>query len=284
MLKPVKIISQLNRLVFSLDVVGEHSHDPGWSRPARKHKFYTLWLITKGKVEIVIDGQKHIGEPGMIFVFVPGMVTERRVLNTEPFEHYFIRFSFMEAFQEQGYWQTNKSEETVFPLQGGYKIQNVPNVLQKFEQLIQFWKQKGPMMLMRKNILFQELWLTIAQDFRAQKVAGDTTVLIDSTIDYMVNHYNESMELNELALLAGLSKSHYVRLFKKYTGYSPIEYLTQLRIGKAKELMMVSDYRMKQIAHAVGYNDEFYFSRIFKKHVGVSPSEYHERNGAITKE
>lgn len=97
----------------------------------------------------------------------------------------------------------------------------------------------------------------------------------------MIGHYQEPLTLEGLAQMAGLSVSHYSRLFKKYIGYSPIDYLTHLRVDRAKELLVLSDYRLKSIASSVGYTDEFYFSRIFKKVTGVSPREY-AKNHRIT--
>jgi YesN/AraC family two-component response regulator len=57
-------------------------------------------------------------------------------------------------------------------------------------------------------------------------------------------------------------------------GYSPIEYLTHLRIDRAKELLAHSDIRIKEVSQSVGYEDELYFSRIFKKIAGVSPTQF----------
>lgn len=272
------MIAQLNQLVFSIDLVGNPVYESGWYKPQRKQKFYTLWLFSKGKGEIIIDGKSYIAEPGKLFVIVPGMIIERRVISDQPLEHYFVRFSYVQMYKEKGNWISRSSDEVPFPIQGSYTIQNVPHILQMFEQLYHLWKRKGHMASMRKTILFLDLWLDIARDFRAQKVAGNTTAAIDMTIDYMVNHFSGCLSLEDLSSIAGISKSHYSRLFKKYTGYSPIEYLTQLRIGRAKELFSLSDYKLKEIANAVGYKDEFYFSRIFKKHVGISPSEFSNTN------
>lgn len=74
--------------------------------------------------------------------------------------------------------------------------------------------------------------------------------------------------------MAGLSNSHYSRLFKKNIGYSPIEYLTHLRLDRARELLAHSDERIKEVNQNFGYEDELYFSRIFKKIVGVSPTKF----------
>src|SRR5699024_4281429 len=101
---------------------------------------------------------------------------------------------------------------------------------------------------------------------------------IDASITHMTNHYSEDISLDDLALITGISKSHFARLFKKYTGYSPIEYLTHIRMGRAKELITLTDYKLKEVAIAVGYKDEIYFSRMIKKSTGLSQTEYASAN------
>ncbi|WP_010271658.1 helix-turn-helix domain-containing protein [Paenibacillus senegalensis] len=92
--------------------------------------------------------------------------------------------------------------------------------------------------------------------------------------EYMEHHYHEPLSIAQLAQMANLSPKYFVYLFKKTFGHSAIDYLTDLRINRAKRYLLESDYRMREIAHKVGYSDEFYFSRKFKKEVGISPSEY----------
>jgi len=153
-------------------------------------------------------------------------------------------------------------------------LNNAPVIINLFEQLHYLWQRRGNMVAMRRKILFYELLLAIAHDFRSRHVAGNTTLAIEHTIEHMVNHYSEDLNLLDLAAMAGISPSHYSRLFKKYSGYSPIDYLAHLRMDRAKELLSLSDYRLKAISQSVGYSDEFYFSRLFKKIVGMSPTSY----------
>ncbi|QJC50332.1 helix-turn-helix domain-containing protein [Paenibacillus albicereus] len=94
---------------------------------------------------------------------------------------------------------------------------------------------------------------------------------------YMEEHMREPLSLELLAELAGCSPKHFAASFKKAYGSTPREHLTRLRLAKAKQLMLRSDSRLKDVAHAVGYEDEFYFSRLFKKAHGVSPTRYMEQ-------
>jgi len=71
-----------------------------------------------------------------------------------------------------------------------------------------------------------------------------------------------------------ISKYHLCRSFKKYTGYTLTEYITQLRMDRAKELLKTTTLAANQIAAVVGIADENYFYRLFKKYVGISAHKY----------
>ncbi|WP_426333742.1 AraC family transcriptional regulator [Paenibacillus silvae] len=91
---------------------------------------------------------------------------------------------------------------------------------------------------------------------------------------YMDKHYDQPLSIAELASEAGISPKYFVDLFKKTYGQSAMEYLTDLRINRAKRYLKESNHKLRDIALKVGYSDEYYFSRKFKKEVGVSPSDY----------
>ncbi|WP_019640138.1 AraC family transcriptional regulator [Paenibacillus fonticola] len=92
--------------------------------------------------------------------------------------------------------------------------------------------------------------------------------------DFMIEHYDKPLSIGQLANMAGLSPKYFVDLFKKTYGQSAMDFLTDLRINRAKRYLCETDYLHKEIAQKVGYSDEFYFSRKFKQKVGVSPTAY----------
>ncbi|PYI50694.1 AraC family transcriptional regulator [Paenibacillus flagellatus] len=278
MLTPGEIAARLNRLVFSILLIGHRKCEPTWFQPMRAMRHHSFWLIVKGKGTFTINGTHYPVEPGKLFFFSPGMLVERRTDEDQPIEYYFLRFHYTETYEEKEQWISRDAADSPFPLQGMYSLQNTPQFIYWMEQLCVLWQRRGHMTAMRRKIVLHEFWLALLHDFRAQKIAGDTTAVIELTQDYMVQHYREPLTLESLATMAGLSVSHYSRLFKKVIGYSPIDYLTHLRMDRAKELLVLSDFRLKSIAHSVGYGDEFYFSRMFKKVVGVSPREYAKRH------
>ncbi|MCU6710647.1 AraC family transcriptional regulator [Paenibacillus sp. J5C_2022] len=281
MIKPGEVMRALNKLNFHIVLAGHKKQDPGWSNGPFTHRFHSLWLIAKGKGTFTLDGTAHAAESGKLFAIAPGMVIERRAEGDTPLEFFFIRFQHTLSYYEDGRWQAGDSrgsgddaETPAFPLSGCYSIQNPLPILHHGEQLCGLIKRRGQIVLMRQRILFLDMLTHIVSDLRSQIVTGHTNTVIEKTIDYMVHHYHESISVEELAQMAGLSPSHYSRLFKKYTGYSPIHYLTQIRMDRAKELLVLSDYKLKAIAQSIGYSDELYFSRLFKKNVGSAPSQY----------
>ncbi|WP_342561669.1 helix-turn-helix domain-containing protein [Paenibacillus sp. FSL R7-0345] len=94
---------------------------------------------------------------------------------------------------------------------------------------------------------------------------------------FMASHFHEPLSIEQLAGVAGFRPKYFSELFKKTYGQSPMNYLTDLRISRAKQYLQESGYLLREIAHKVGYSDEFYFSRKFKKEIGVPPSAFVRR-------
>ena len=92
------------------------------------------------------------------------------------------------------------------------------------------------------------------------------------------NHYmTEEISLNTVAISVGMSPSYFSSIFSKEAGKTFVEYLTEVRIEKAKEFLMCSSMKTSEIGYEVGYKDPHYFSYIFKKVQGCSPKEYRAR-------
>jgi len=97
---------------------------------------------------------------------------------------------------------------------------------------------------------------------------------INQSINYMKQHIDEMLSLQEMAASVNLSASHFSFLFKKSTGFPPIEYLNHLKVQEACQYLLFTDLRIKEIANKLGIEDPYYFSRMFTKVIGVSPGTY----------
>lgn len=103
--------------------------------------------------------------------------------------------------------------------------------------------------------------------------------IIGMAKDYIRSNYNKDISLDDVSRAVNISPYYFSKIFKENTGENFIEYLTNIRIDKAKELLGTTEYSMKEICSMVGYSDPNYFSRSFKKNVGVTPTEYKEGRG-----
>jgi len=98
--------------------------------------------------------------------------------------------------------------------------------------------------------------------------------MVDDAIHFMRENIHKRLTLKEIAGFTGFSSSHFSSLFQKKTGYSPLNYLSQLKIQQACHYLDFTDMKINQISALIGLDDPFYFSRIFTKIMGSSPSEY----------
>ena len=94
------------------------------------------------------------------------------------------------------------------------------------------------------------------------------------TIRYIHENLSEEYDIEKLADIENLSKSRYRALFTEITGTSPINYIIDLRINTASDLLTNSTFTVSEIAKYVGYEDSYYFSRLFKSRMGISPVAY----------
>ena len=112
---------------------------------------------------------------------------------------------------------------------------------------------------------------------RSGRGLGDTPVG-RARVFLSQRYADPNLMLQDVAGEVGMSQSHFSTVFAQETGITFTQYLTALRIGKAKELLSATAMRSSEIAFAVGYNDAHYFSYLFKKQTGMTPSEYRKTN------
>ncbi len=106
------------------------------------------------------------------------------------------------------------------------------------------------------------------------KATEKSLSVIEMAKEYMQNNYSRDISLDEVSQEVNISPYYFSKIFKEDTGEGFVEYLTRIRIDKAKELLTTTECSMKEICAMVGYADPNYFSRSFKKNVGVTPTEY----------
>ena len=118
----------------------------------------------------------------------------------------------------------------------------------------------------------------VLADLIATKEVASPKKIVRDALNYIREHYNENISLTEVSENINISKNYLCDIFKKELNVTFINYVTSLRIEKAKELLVSTDMKMYEISAAVGYNDYAYFSQIFKRQTGTTLSAYRRRN------
>lgn len=117
--------------------------------------------------------------------------------------------------------------------------------------------------------------LSMGLTYRDSRPTGQHQNLLRQAKEYIEQTYTDpDLALNHVAAHVNLSPSHFSSVFSQETGQTFKEYLTEIRINKAKELLRMTTLKSSDIGYQVGYNDPHYFSSVFKKNTGLSPIEF----------
>ncbi|NLJ91224.1 MAG: response regulator [Clostridiales bacterium] len=123
---------------------------------------------------------------------------------------------------------------------------------------------------------FLEKVVDLATNIIFQKEKEKNCIILKA-IDYISNNYHKDLSLDDISREVDISPYYFSKLFKEETGENFIDYLTKVRINKAKHMLRNNKCSIKEICIEVGYSDPNYFSRIFKKTTGKTPTEYREQ-------
>lgn len=110
----------------------------------------------------------------------------------------------------------------------------------------------------------------------AESKSGKNKALVDKVCRYIEEHYKEDLSWEDAANMIGFSPFYFSKLMKEYCNMSFVEYVSLVRVNKAKELFDSTDMTIAEIAIQVGYADPNYFTRVFKKLTGQTPSGYRD--------
>jgi len=114
----------------------------------------------------------------------------------------------------------------------------------------------------------------VKSNLAAQKRVVPERRCIQKAIEYIYAKYAADFSLNELANEANLSQFYFIRSFKEQTGKTPYEFLLDIRIEKACEMLREKEMKVAEICYLSGFNNQSHFTSVFKRKVGISPSRY----------
>ena len=165
----------------------------------------------------------------------------------------------------------------------GSLIEGLNELIEIFEELNLIYIEKSAYEQMKNRlnsavsvVEVQDLLAEIEEKLNSAELAiNKNAMIVEKTNEYIGQMcYEESFSVDDLASRMNLSKSYLSKIYKKVTGDSIWNYVVQLRITRAKELLSTTNATNAAIAHAIGYTSEYHFSRAFSKIAGMPPTTY----------
>lgn len=104
---------------------------------------------------------------------------------------------------------------------------------------------------------------------------------LDGALRHIRENFRKTLDINVLSRQACMSRTQLHARFQSAMGMAPMRYLRSLRMEKAKDLLLTTTMTVGEIASAVGYDDQMYFSRVFRSMAGASPTDYRKRSGTV---
>lgn len=276
-------VEQMHPLVLN---VGLAVHNADWNWKNVNSPFTRLYYVTEGSAQIELPDGIYTLSPKHMY-FIPAFTIHTNICKSN-FVHYYLHI------YEDHYSDNDWLDHWKFPVE----IEATDLDLALFKRLCEI----NPHMTLQKSdpttydnnptlmhnliknrqrafcdkvesrgIVFQLLSRFFKQGQSKIEMEDNR---IAKTVLYIRKHLNEAIELEKLAEISCLSKDHFIRLFKKELGTTPLQYINQKKIEKAQLLLITEELAVKEIAFQLAFDDYSYFNRLFKKTTGVTPQEY----------
>ena len=226
---------------------------------------YFLIYVTDGIFSTEIDGITYNLKKGAVVLFPPKY--KYHYWGKPPSKYLCAHFTGSHA--EKLLTDLGFSLEP-YVLEGEFS----PKIESLFDKMVEQFLTKAPFLQYSLACLLSEILLTIATN----RVRNDGYRTLKKSIKYIHENFTERIEVPELAKMEGLSNSRYIALFTEEMEKTPREYILDVRLGRACELLVSTDIPVGHVGTLSGYRDQYFFSKIFKKHLGMSPCDYRKQH------
>jgi AraC-like DNA-binding protein len=259
------------QLLYPKITLAHTFHAPNeWGMPMRVLKQHQFQFTLSGKVRYLFPnyGEIFLGKFDLLHI-PPYMAHEITVLTDEPYVCYSIVFHFGEHMgHDEAIWFSEQPTIERFsePVMDHCLTQLILN-----HQL-----QSSAHSLIAQGFLLQAIGLMLERSQgnpqgRNRSRNLSKLVLIQN---YLIEHFHQEITLSVLEQRSGWSRNHIINQFKQHFGMTPSSYVTKLRIEKAKELALTTEYSYGEIANKVGFSDVHTLGKMFKMKTGMSLSQF----------
>ncbi|WP_010168291.1 AraC family transcriptional regulator [Candidatus Epulonipiscium viviparus] len=227
-----------------------------------------LYLILEGEGSVTCNKTEYYPEVGDIMFVPKGSLNSYATNKDKPYKKYWCHF-------DADILSTDIAVYLSFPLL--VKNANKKISYKLFAKLVKYHESKNPidaiyakaLLLRIIHFYFSECEFVKINDVPNQTVMGKLVKYIDENLERKIT-------LTELAKFAHLNANYLCTLFSSTFGQTPIEYITNKKIEKAKILLRTTTDTIEEISNTLGFSSPFYFSAVFKKRIGYSPSQFRQ--------
>jgi len=249
----------------------------------RASNYTKLFVSLSGSVLNVINGIEIFASPGDIYVVTADMEHELKENNN--YKYSFFNFDFptlvrksLAILNTSGFQQLFVSDVSL--RKNGIFVPNLyidTNELQVVEQLTMLLEQIDKDENVESSVLCKHTFLALVSLLclrckrRSDSDKNKNIPKIMEIASYIMHNYTEKLTLDSLCEMSYYSRRHFTRLFRECYNMSPIDFLNQIRIQKAEELLASTALSVTEIAFKCGFSDSIFFCRRFKQCNGVTP-------------
>lgn len=278
-----------------IHLIWDHTVSEPFTIEERELFDYELLYIKSGKIIIEIEGQTYEGTEGSLFILRPRQKHSMSFFETpvrQPHIHFdfyqdalspmiFTNFKTYEHTDSQyrSYYRKNILDTPDFTFPSMIKLKDPLTFEKLFYALLHEHENNLHFHDLACKGLMIEIWSFVLRELYYNENIDiyDNYREISAVKQYLTDHIDRAISLDELEDFAHISKFHLSRLFKKHYGMSPIQYHTDKRLEHAKNLLLYSNLTISKISDACGFSCIHSFTRAFKNKEGLSPSQYKQQ-------
>ncbi len=251
------------------NVVGYAEYDTPFEVERVREDYYIMYLVG-GTLTVKIGGLTKLAEVGDLILLRAGDLQCYSFDGKSTFKYYWIHFT--------GYAAPHVLDTCGFVRSGVYHVGLSESILQCFNKhFADFYGKpvENTYMEISAAAHLMEIFSVMRGAIEGYGIkAGSAEQKIFAAAKYINENYTSPLSVEDLAAQQGMSSGYFSKMFVRFLGSSPQNYLIRIRLQNSCMLLRQSDMSIAQISDAVGYDDPLYFSRIFRKHFGMSPAEY----------
>lgn len=276
-------IDDFNPLILN---VGKAVHYADWNWNEVCSPFARIYYIVSGKATVEIFGEKRLLRPGKMYL-IPSFAVHTTDCK-DSFVHYYVHIyeegmvghSLFDKYDLPFEVESQSGDEQLFERLS--KLNPSMSLLKPdpqeydndktLKESIAHNRQRSEWLKMESRGIVYQICSRFMMNASAKSFTKDKRIF--ESMNFIHANLTQHITTEQLANMVSLSPEHFIRLFNKIIGTTPMQYINQKRIEKAQLLMLTTDLHIKNIALSLGYTDNSYFVRVFKRIVGTTPMEY----------